>query len=137
MSSYEWRGNHRELENMVRRYAILRSEESIASELARSSQSSLTPEIRFDPKLSLKQMTNRAVRDLERQIILQVLQHNHWNRKNTAKTLRMSYRSLFYKMRDAGLTLAQKPYPASSTRATACIQDEPVAENSLARKTGT
>jgi two-component system, NtrC family, response regulator AtoC len=112
MKRYDWPGNIRELENMVRRYAILGSEESIASELARGSHPSLNAEIYFDPKLSLKQITKRAVRDLEHQIILQALQRNHWNRKRTASVLRISYRSLFYKMRDAGFAKDEALNPA-------------------------
>jgi two-component system response regulator AtoC len=32
-----------------------------------------------------------------------VLQANHWNRRKTARDLNMSYRSLLYKLRDAGM----------------------------------
>ena len=34
---------------------------------------------------------------------LKVLQQHHWNRKQAAKTLGISYRALLYKIRDAGL----------------------------------
>jgi two-component system response regulator AtoC len=43
------------------------------------------------------------VRELERKVILKVLQHHHWNRKQAARTLGISYRALLYKIRDAGL----------------------------------
>jgi two-component system response regulator AtoC len=43
------------------------------------------------------------VRELERKIILKVLQAHHWNRKQAARTLNISYRALLYKIRDAGL----------------------------------
>ncbi|HEX9110557.1 MAG TPA: helix-turn-helix domain-containing protein, partial [Terriglobales bacterium] len=32
-----------------------------------------------------------------------VLQQHHWNRKQAARTLSISYRALLYKIRDAGL----------------------------------
>jgi two-component system response regulator AtoC len=32
-----------------------------------------------------------------------VLQQHHWNRKQAARTLGISYRALLYKIRDAGL----------------------------------
>jgi two-component system response regulator AtoC len=32
-----------------------------------------------------------------------VLQHHHWNRKQAARALNISYRALLYKIRDAGL----------------------------------
>jgi len=53
--------------------------------------------------ISLKKITRQATRELERKIILKVLQHHHWNRKQAARTLNISYRALLYKIRDAGL----------------------------------
>ena len=43
------------------------------------------------------------MRELERKVILKVLQQHHWNRKQAARTLGISYRALLYKIRDAGL----------------------------------
>jgi DNA-binding NtrC family response regulator len=42
-------------------------------------------------------------RELERKIILKVLEAQRWNRKRTAEVLSMSYRGLLYKMKEAGL----------------------------------
>ena len=53
--------------------------------------------------MHLKTVTRQAVQELERKIILNVLEANHWNRKRTASELRISYRALLYKIRDAGL----------------------------------
>ena len=61
------------------------------------------PDLSFDGPISLKKVTRQAVRELERKIILKVLQQHHWNRKQTARTLSISYRALMYKIRDAGL----------------------------------
>jgi len=36
-------------------------------------------------------------------VILKVLQNCHWNRKQAARALSISYRALLYKIRDAGL----------------------------------
>ena len=36
-------------------------------------------------------------------MILKVLQNHHWNRKQAARALSISYRALLYKIRDAGL----------------------------------
>ena len=57
----------------------------------------------MDGQISLKKLTRQAVRELERKVILKVLQNHHWNRKQAAKALSISYRALLYKIRDAGL----------------------------------
>ncbi|MGC1432558.1 MAG: helix-turn-helix domain-containing protein, partial [Candidatus Sulfotelmatobacter sp.] len=57
----------------------------------------------------LKKITRQAVRELERKIILKVLQHHHWNRKQAALELGISYRELRYKIRDAGLPSNRAP----------------------------
>ena len=100
---YHWPGNIRELENLMRRYAILGSEESIVSELAPRKQALFDDDIQFDGPISLKKLTRQAVHDLERKVILKVLQANHWNRKKAARALSISYRALLYKIRDVGL----------------------------------
>jgi two-component system response regulator AtoC len=40
---------------------------------------------------------------MEHDLILKVLQANHWNRRKTAEVLKISYRALLYKVRQAGL----------------------------------
>ena len=69
----------------------------------RSSRSILNPDINFDGPISLKKITRQATRELERKVILKVLQAHHWNRKQAARALSISYRALLYKIRDAGL----------------------------------
>jgi len=59
--------------------------------------------ISLDGPISLKKLTRQCVRELERKVILKVLQQHHWNRKQAARTLGISYRALLYKIRDAGL----------------------------------
>jgi two-component system response regulator AtoC len=48
----------------------------------------------------LKLVTRKATHELERQIILKVLRANNWNRLKTAKWLKISYRSLLYKLNE-------------------------------------
>lgn len=103
LQKYHWPGNIRELENLIKRYVILGNEEVITSELTSHEQEYFNPDIPIDGPISLKKITRQAVRELERKVILKVLQANHWNRKLAARALSISYRALLYKIRDAGL----------------------------------
>ena len=103
LRKYHWPGNVRELENLIKRYVILGSEEVIATDLTPREPDFFNAEIPLDGQISLKKLTRQAVRELERKVILKVLQTHHWNRKQAARTLGISYRALLYKIRDAGL----------------------------------
>lgn len=99
----DWPGNIRELENAVARYVILGSEEAFCSELFEKRPSPVTYEVAADGSIPLKKIAREAVREMERTLILRVLQANHWNRRKTAEVLKISYRALLYKIRQAGL----------------------------------
>lgn len=103
LQSHPWPGNIRELENLVKRYVILGSEEAVTSELWPREESGFNPEIPQNGPISLKRVTRQAVKELERKIILNVLQANHWNRKRAARALSISYRALLYKIKEAGV----------------------------------
>src|SRR6266536_1073064 len=103
LQKYHWPGNIRELENLIKRYVILGNEEVISSDLVVREQEFFNPDINLDGPISLKKLTRQATRELERKVILKVLQAHHWNRKQTARALSISYRALLYKIRDAGL----------------------------------
>src|SRR6266704_6461699 len=103
LQKYHCPGNSRELEKLVKRYVILGSEEVISNDLQPRDADLITADINFDGPISLKKLTRQATRALERKIILKVLHNHHWNRKQAARTLNISYRALLYKIRDAGL----------------------------------
>jgi len=82
LQKYRWPGNMRELENLIKRYVILGSEEVISNDLvARNEQEFFNPEINLDGPISLKKLTRQATLGLERKVILKVLQAHHWNRQ--------------------------------------------------------
>jgi two-component system, NtrC family, response regulator AtoC len=109
MQSYHWPGNIRQLENLIKRYVIVGSEEVLTSEMTtREERSFLDPNIQFDGPVHLKKITREAVRELEAKIILKVLEAHHWNRKQAARALRISYRALLYKMQNSGLASANR-----------------------------
>ncbi|MGH9739113.1 MAG: sigma-54 interaction domain-containing protein [Candidatus Acidiferrales bacterium] len=108
----DWRGNVRELENTIARYVVLGSEDALFSERpdrAVSKPSFTTP---TGASIPLKHITQEATRKMEHEVILKVLQANHWNRRKTAEILKISYRALLYKVRQAGLP-ARRPLQKS------------------------
>ena len=123
MMEYMWPGNIRELENLVKRYVILGNEEVISGDLVAREQEYFNPDINLDGPISLKKLTKQATRELERKVILKVLQAHHWNRKQAARALSISYRALLYKIRDAGLppnrSSRRRPEPMVSTQSVA------------------
>jgi two-component system response regulator AtoC len=116
LQKYHWPGNIRELENLIKRYVILGSEDVISSDLQPRDPDLLTTDINFDGPISLKKLTRQATRALERKIILKVLHDHHWNRKQAARTLNISYRALLYKIRDAGLPPNRVRRPPESAK---------------------
>ncbi len=100
MQRYNWPGNIRQLENMIRSYILVGNEEDLAAELAQAAPNGTVPEIDLANPLSLKDITKAATRNLEKEIILKVLQAHGWNRQKTAKHLKISYRSLLYKLQE-------------------------------------
>jgi len=103
LENHSWPGNIRELENLIERYVILGSEEAVSAELIHSNGGHSSAEMPVRGPIHLKTLTRQAVHELERKIIMSVLEANHWNRKRTASELRISYRALLYKIRQAGL----------------------------------
>lgn len=104
MQRYHWPGNIRELENLVKRYVILGTEDAITVELAPTASSSFIPDIPINGSISLKKVTRQAMREFESKIILKILQAQNWNRKRAASALNISYRALLYKLKEAGVS---------------------------------
>jgi DNA-binding NtrC family response regulator len=83
--------------------------ESIGSAYSMSSLSDLTPGTRgvqADTPLapeSLRVRVRHAVRQVESEIIREALEQHRWNRRRAAEALKISYRSLMYKMKTCNL----------------------------------
>jgi two-component system response regulator AtoC len=104
MTTHNWPGNIRELANLMTRYVIFGSEEVLIHELTHSySGASGASNEEADQGISLRRVARRAALEAQRQVILRVLQANNWNRKEAARVLRISYRGLLYKIKDAGI----------------------------------
>ena len=99
----DWPGNVRELENCIARYVVLGSEEAFSSERVERRPHHVTYEASADGHIPLKRIAQQVTRRMERDVILRVLQANQWNRRKAAEVLKISYRALLYKVRQAGL----------------------------------
>jgi two-component system response regulator AtoC len=98
-----WPGNLRELSNQVARYVLMGPESLPGSDISSLRQSLSATNPSAGVSLPLRRITKEAVRKMERKVILQALREHHWNRRKTAEALQISYRSLIYKIREAGL----------------------------------
>jgi two-component system, NtrC family, response regulator AtoC len=102
MQCYEWPGNIRQLDTLIRNYVLTGDEDALVAGLAGEARepSIAGADVDVSQPISLKAVTRNATHDLERQIILKVLKAHNWNRQKTAKWLKISYRSLLYKLNE-------------------------------------
>jgi two-component system response regulator AtoC len=115
---YEWPGNVRQMENMIKRYVILNNEAQIVKELFSTppiNEPITLPITRLLPSnqektapvnesngladVSLKDMGRRAKLIAEQEEIEKVLNQTHWSRRKTAKILKISYKGLLNKIK--------------------------------------
>ena len=112
MQRYSWPGNIRQLENLIKRYVVMGTDDVVVSELVQNSDRDAIPEFTFDGPVSLKKLTRQTVRKIEARIILGALHANNWNRKKAARALGISYRALLYKLKEVGIPQRRAVTPA-------------------------
>jgi two-component system response regulator AtoC len=105
---HDWPGNIRELENLVMRTVVLGTEASIGKEMSdrRPTPTGIAAAAAEAGNYSLKDVSRTAAREAERELIFKMLQQTHWNRKETAEILNISYKALLYKIKENGLDKA-------------------------------
>lgn len=113
LKHYSWPGNIRELENMIKSYVILGSEDAIRLDLLQTESSNDAHGNNGrngngngskDAPTSLK----AAVRALENRLILRTLEENQWNRRRAARALKISYRALLYRLKQSDGLLSER-----------------------------
>jgi DNA-binding NtrC family response regulator len=130
MCGYSWPGNVRELQNVLKRMLVLGDCNQIVSELFNSerlvttengSEETLNHNASIasildlggknspdNQSFSLKTAKKNAVEMVEREIISHVLSKTDWNRSKASKILKISYKTLLYKISDLNIIPPEK-----------------------------
>jgi two-component system response regulator AtoC len=125
LMAYNWPGNIRELENLIKQIVVLEDETSVWEKLTSSQGERVQlasaskppvvegarPETSAGSSLegkvaryqSLKEVGKNAARKAEGELIRVVLHQTRWNRKKAARLLEISYKALLYKIKEYGL----------------------------------
>ena len=120
MRQYDWPGNIRELENVVRRAIVLDGTDLVAEELENSAKSRFRKTMKVAmggpgeglggsagggqaeetiTDIPFSERVNDLKRKAEKDAILQALNRTNWNRKEASKLLNISYKSLLYRIK--------------------------------------
>jgi two-component system response regulator AtoC len=97
---YSWPGNVRQLENLIRRFLVLRDPELVLHDLRE-------PEAPVDAtsgkNLTMRELSTMAAEQTEKEMILRALEETQWNRKLAARKLNICYKSLLNKLHKWGI----------------------------------
>ena len=93
---YDWPGNVRQLENVVKRY-LISPDSDITAELRVANPEAASPAAFGN--VSLKEVAGHAAEVAEKEVVLRMLEETGWNRKESARRLRISYKALRNKLK--------------------------------------
>lgn len=106
LKQHSFPGNVRELENMIKRMIVMRDVDltrvALVGVTASAGDQDPAKRAKTAPG-SLRTISRKAAQAAEQSAILKALEQTHWNRFRAAKLLNISYRSLLYKIKGAGL----------------------------------
>ena len=114
LQNLTWPGNLRELSNCIARYIVIGPEGLTQRDMSRPRTAARTSQDGNAEAMPLKKIAKEAIREMERSAIIEALRTNHWNRRKAAQELKISYRALIYKIRDAGLIVKRSATPTRS-----------------------
>lgn len=116
--NYDWPGNVRELENMIKRVVVLGNENAVLTRFAFKGtdiQGDIQYNINEKPKVkaadsgrvippdngfSLRSISKKAIAEVERETIKDILLKTRWNRREASRLLKVSYKALLNKIKE-------------------------------------
>ncbi len=123
LKTHNWQGNVRELENTMHRAVLLANDDEIGMDaitltegVVQNSQSVLG--FNDDGNTEIASMVGRTVADVERELIIDTLQHCLGNRTHAANILGISIRTLRNKLKIYGNKGFLVPQPGETTPST-------------------
>ncbi len=115
LTAHHWRGNVREMENVIHRAVLLATGPDIAAADIELSQPDGTRQLSETPSAGgVASLVGRRMEDVERDLIIHTLGHTLGNRTHAATILGISIRALRNKLRDYTARGVAVPPPAAN-----------------------
>ena len=103
LCNYEWPGNIRELEHVVKRWVALGAPDQIRRDLEERAAVAARSRSGNGLTLGLRDIARGAAREAERVALMAALQRAKGNRAAVARQLKVSYKTLLQKLSDTGI----------------------------------
>ena len=104
LKTYHFPGNIRELENIMERAFILADNNRLSVELFPLPEHASQRPSSIENGLSLKDISKQAREEVERDVIVNVLNETNWNRVKTAHILKVDYKTLRQKIKELNIS---------------------------------